>query len=43
MIENKYKTKRSFILILAAKKTSYLISTKWKPQSERNKYIKALE
>ena len=43
MIENKYKTRRSFVLILVARRNSYLISTKWEPQNERNIYIKALE
>ena len=43
MIEDEYKTRGSFVLMLVTRRTSHLISTKWEPQSERNKYIEALE
>ena len=43
MIEDEYKTKGGFVLISVTRRTSHLISTKWEPQSEGNKYIEALE
>ena len=42
MIEDKHKTRGSFVLISVTRKTSHLISTKWEPQSEGNKYIETL-
>ena len=43
MIEDEHKIRGSFILILATRRTLYLISTKCEPQSEKNKYIETLE
>ena len=42
MIEDKHKIRKSFILISATRRILHLISTKWEPQSEENKYIEAL-
>ena len=42
MIEDEYKIRGSFVLILMTRRTLHLISIKWEPQSEGNKYIEAL-
>ena len=42
MIKDEYKTKEGFVLMSVTRRTSHLISTKWEPQSERNKYIETL-
>ena len=43
MIEDEHKIKESFVLMSVTRRTSHLISTKWEPLSERNKYIEILE